>query len=317
MIMSSIHSPTLPPWCMSVRFVHDIIYAVIFTKDIEQVSHATTICKLTPTITHMLHHDYLRVLTVQNSDWSILQQIYVPEWDMTLQKLPINQRYKLVAMTLFQGDHYLIPAYVAYYHQKFGVEHFFLYYNGVLDTVTLPPLDLVTYVEWNHPYYIDDHVQYNRHCAQFGALNDFLHMAKHFVDYVLFNDLDEYIFWNRNDCSLSEFIYAQSKICYAFQMQYVALYDNTAYDDSVKMAKAIESKQFQVFPREYPLSPVGAHGGKCIVSVKDVHMMCVHNVNNPHYMDILGDTFIFPFTDAGYYHIYNFANRKNASGGPR
>ena len=61
-------------------------------------------------------------------------------------------KYKFAATTLFRDDYYLLPQWL-HHCRKIGVEHFFLYYNGILtdDIRNNCKGTDVTLHEWNYP----------------------------------------------------------------------------------------------------------------------------------------------------------------------
>lgn len=224
---------------------------------------------------------WTHIFRLQNDTWKDLTEVFVPHVGL-VKKTYVTPR-RLVAMTLFKEDYRLIPAYMKHY-TDLGVEHFFLYYNKPLGTDPLPKRENVTYIEWPYPYYNE----HGHHWAQITAINDFLYWAKHCADYVLFNDLDEFI---QVPLTLEG-----GKMCYAFNNRFIILENPVP---SIQTADDIRDKKFQAlewantFPRR----------SKCIVSTNDVKTMGVHQTNIPRCTDentqILGE----------FYHVSNFERR--------
>jgi hypothetical protein len=179
-----------------------------------------------------------------------------------------SEKNKLVAMTLFKDDVKLIPAYLKYY-SELGVEHFYFYYNGPdIQTMNFPVYDNVTYIEWKYPYAL---------FAQHGAINDFLFWSKHMSEYVLYNDLDEFIYWKYNDNTLLEFIDSTKYLCYTFRNWFTAL-KNRRYkiEPDITNYDMIKNEQFELYSQFSDIN----HRCKCIVSTKII-AMSVHAVKTP------------------------------------
>ena len=226
-------------------------------------------------------YSWVHIFRLQKDEWVDLDEVNIPYIGI-LKKTYVTPK-RLVAMTLFKEDYKMIPAYVKYY-SELGVEHFYLYYNKRMGADPLPALDNVTYIEWDWPY----KNQYENHWAQITAINDFLYWAKNFADYVLFNDLDEFI---QVPLDL-----AGDKLCYGFNNRFVEL-DNP--EQSVEVYDSIKNKNFKTFEwaSEFP------RRGKCIVSTKQVTTMGVHQPNIPRFNNentkVLGE----------FYHVSNFKGR--------
>jgi hypothetical protein len=227
-------------------------------------------------------YDNVHIFRIQKDEWKDLDEVTVP-YIGTVRRAPSHPRRRLVAMTMFKDDYLLIPAYVKYY-TELGVEHFYLYYNKRMGSDPLPELPEVTYTEWDYPYYTSCGSLW----AQITAINDFLYWSKHFADYVLFNDLDEFI---QVPLDLT-----CDKLCYGFNNRFVEL-DNP--EQSVEVYDSIKNKNFKTFEwaNEFP------RRGKCIVSTKHVTTMGVHQPNIPRFNNentkVLGE----------FYHVSNFKGR--------
>jgi hypothetical protein len=119
---------------------------------------------------------------------------------------------EIAAMTLFKDDYSLLKKYISYY-SNLGISLFFLYYNGsllqtldssinneIIDFIkTLINSEIKIYlIEWNFEYWYkcESFFLKKHHHAQTMAINDSLHILKNYVQYILYNDLDEYF----SDC---------------------------------------------------------------------------------------------------------------------
>ena len=108
--------------------------------------------------------------------------------------------HKISAMTLFKDDYQLLKQYLKYYHQL-GIEVFYLYYNNKIDYLLVEEIaklnehNLIIYlVEWDYVYWWKDRdVTVKYHHAQLMAITDSINILKNYSEYVLYNDLDEYI----------------------------------------------------------------------------------------------------------------------------
>ena len=116
--------------------------------------------------------------------------------------------HEIAAMTLFKHDYLLLKKYISYY-SNLGVSLFFLYYNGSLSqtldssinneiidfikTLINPEIKIYL-VEWSFTYWwkCESFFLKKHHHAQTMAINDSLHILKNYVQYILYNDLDEY-----------------------------------------------------------------------------------------------------------------------------
>ena len=110
--------------------------------------------------------------------------------------LPKNNIY---AMTLFKDDYQLLKKYLEYY-KNLGVDCFLLYYNGEITDDFINEINIINQskyqiilIEWNYEYWYKNIKMPKHHHAQTMAINDSLYILKNFCNYILYNDLDEYI----------------------------------------------------------------------------------------------------------------------------
>jgi len=107
----------------------------------------------------------------------------------------------LALTTLFKHDYYLFPLFYNYYKEQ-GVDHFYMYYNGVITPQIRKVFNKpdVTLVEWNFNYWNPRGVKYPHH-AQMGQMHHALYKyGKDIYDYMIFCDLDEYLHIPKNKC---------------------------------------------------------------------------------------------------------------------
>ena len=107
-------------------------------------------------------------------------------------------------MTLFNDDYDLLKKYLKYY-SNLGVEIFFLYYNKKIDYNLIENINMLNednkkiyLIEWNYEYWWNKNNNKHHH-AQTMAINDSLNILKNFGKYILYNDLDEYIYLDDYD----------------------------------------------------------------------------------------------------------------------
>jgi hypothetical protein len=164
------------------------------------------------TITH--NNSILDRIQVLKTDWIVVQFYHVNinmdkiisiivefnnnQKQYDLQHLMICKQYGLIQSTLFKDDNYLLPKFTSHYN-GLGVEYYYLYYNDKNDK--LEKLNFtasnVTLIEWDYQYYFMNQKGFGH--AQAGQLNHSLYKyAKVLGEYILYNDLDEYIQVNLN-----------------------------------------------------------------------------------------------------------------------
>jgi len=101
----------------------------------------------------------------------------------------IKPVYKIIHSTLFKDDSFLLNKFINY-HEKQGVEHFYMYYNNKIENNKFIEKDNVTYIEWNFPYHVN-----SENFSQPAQVNHALYKyGKPLSEYILLNDLDEYIY---------------------------------------------------------------------------------------------------------------------------
>jgi hypothetical protein len=118
--------------------------------------------------------------------------------------------YNLTITTLFKDDFKLFPIFYNYYKIQ-GVEHFYMYYNGIIteEIKELFNKPDVTLIEWNFKYFLSG-CRYLHH-AQIGQIHDALYKyGKYNSKYMIFCDLDEYL--NVKNNTLKQFIFENQEI---------------------------------------------------------------------------------------------------------
>lgn len=128
-----------------------------------------------------------------------------------------NKKYKLdvpfissekignIALTtLFKDDYNIFPIFYNYY-MKQGVDHFYMYYNGIINDKIKNIFNYknVTLIQWDFRYW-NKNCKY-RHHAQMGQLHNALYkFGKNNFNYMIFCDFDEYLYVEKK--SLKSFI---------------------------------------------------------------------------------------------------------------
>ena len=149
----------------------------------------------------------------------------------------------LCLTTLFKNDYDLFPNYYKYY-KKQGVQHFFMYYNGSLNDLNdeikeIFNYDDVTLIEWDFRYWNNKKIHRYKHHAQLGQIHHALYKyGKDNYKYMIFNDLDEYLFIP--NIKLIDYIKSKSNVSiFGFKNLWAETYDGnhkfqeTLYVDEV------------------------------------------------------------------------------------
>ena len=110
-----------------------------------------------------------------------------------------NNNNFLALTTLFKHDYYIFPLFYKYYKEQ-GVQHFYMYYNGIITPEISKVFNKpdVTLVEWNFHYWNPRGIKYAHH-AQLGQMHHALYKyGKDVYEYMIFCDLDEYLHIPKN-----------------------------------------------------------------------------------------------------------------------
>jgi len=118
------------------------------------------------------------------------------EYSKEIEKIVNKEKSNFLCLTtLFKDDYNLFPNFYNYYKRQ-GVQHFFMYYNGLLNNKIKEIFNYtdVTLIEWNFRYWNPKKYKYHHH-AQLGQMHHALYKyGKDNYEYMIFNDLDEYLF---------------------------------------------------------------------------------------------------------------------------
>lgn len=179
-----------------------------------------------------------------------------------LSKSIVDKKYNLSMFTLFKDDPYLIDCWIDYYKQL-GVEHFYLYYNGLLkdidNIINRFDKNEVTFVEWDYKYWIDDYdkkkainktVSNNINHAQPMAINSCMYKFGEFTNWLALFDLDEYVKCDNLVKLLDQYNLDQT-YCVYFQNSWADAENINKYNltlDELKMNKIVRDKKILQFP---------------------------------------------------------------------
>lgn len=186
-----------------------------------------------------------------------------------------EKKYLLSTTTLFKNDYELFTRYYNYYSRE-GVEFFYMYYNSVLsDNVkNLFAKSNVKLFEWNFDYWnngiMGDHV------AQTGQINHCFYKYGIVTDYMIFNDLDEYM-CAENNTPLNTYI----KLNPAYDYFMFLNHWSKLLDDEFEENKPNKVIKHKIYNKEFERC-------KCIVKTNIVDVILVH----------------FPVNTKKIYHMY-------------
>lgn len=202
-----------------------------------------------------------------------------------LTNLSTVKEYKLTLTTLFKYDYDLFNLFYKYY-KKQGVEHFYLYYNGISndDIKYLLNKSDVTLIDWNFRYWNDNSCKYIHH-AQLGQLHHALYRyGKNMSEYMIYCDFDEYLFIPHR--KLVHLLY-DNKDTYGFCNVWSQTFSDSIPDELPDSFKISNKLNFKV-------------RSKCIHKVNTIETLSIHygssyNICNPN-ID----------TNNIMYHFFNF-----------
>ena len=224
-----------------------------------------------------------------NNNITVTYKNIVKEY--TLTNLHTKNTYTLTLTTLFKDDYYLFDTFYNYYTIQ-GVEHFYMYYNGILtDEIKQYFIKKknVTLIEWNFPYWNKDNCHF-RHHAQLGQIHHAIYKyGKGTSKYMLFCDLDEYLLYPNT--TLKNMIKSNYDT-YIFKNVFSKLYlDNNTYNPN---------KIFITKP--YPI-PVRT---KCIHYLNSIQTISIHK----GYKYFTPNPKIKHSNDSCLYHFFTINNDK-------
>ena len=210
---------------------------------------------------------------------------------MEIENINLDKHYVLTITTLFKDDYKIFPLFYEYYKTQ-GVEHFYMYYNGILtnEIRELFNKEDVTLIEWNFKYWLQG-CRYTHH-AQLGQMHDALYKyGKSNSKYMIFCDLDEYM--NIPNNSLNQFILEHPEI------------DTFGFCNI--WSKTVDNKVPDRFPYKFMIGDRMNYGSRS----KNIYKIDEKNVVGIHSAMCLrdkkwtpGDKFII---NLDMYHFYNWS----------
>tara|TARA_B100000424_G_scaffold227420_1_gene188180 strand:+ start:2219 stop:3841 length:1623 start_codon:yes stop_codon:yes gene_type:complete len=111
-----------------------------------------------------------------------------------LKKITTYTNKKLTLTTLFKDDYYLFNMFYNYYIKQ-GVEHFYLYYNGIANEniKKIMKKKNLTLINWNFRYWNDVKYEFKHHAQPAQIHHAIYKYGKNASKYMIFCDFDEYM----------------------------------------------------------------------------------------------------------------------------
>lgn len=184
------------------------------------------------------------------------------EYSKEIEKIVNKEKSDFLCLTtLFKDDYNLFPNFYEFYKRQ-GVQHFFMYYNGLLNNKIKEIFNYkdVTLIEWNFRYWNPKGYKYGHH-AQLGQMHHALYKyGKDNYEYMIFNDLDEYLFIP--DIKLVEYIKLNTNInIFGFRNIWAKTKNNIKkIEENLYISEALN------FPRR----------SKCIYKVSSIETLNIH-----------------------------------------
>ena len=217
-------------------------------------------------------------LTVQND--RMIQKYRLPHIRST-------KKYNLTLTTLFKNDYICFPIFYDYY-KKQGVEHFYMYYNGITNDEIKNVFNKndVTLIEWNYHYYNNSNYKYIHH-AQPGQIHHAIYRyGKNSSEYMIFCDLDEYM--HIPNFTLSNYVMKNKDI--------------DVFGFCNRWSDTLDSKIPEIFPNKFKSSNklVYMERSKNIFKIEAIQTIDIHRGNKFNYQPKI-------ITDLDLYHFYKWS----------
>ena len=221
-------------------------------------------------------HIYILLYTLYTKTSSIDVEVSYNDINkkFNLETKDLKKTKTLCITTLFKDDYYLLPLFVDYYIKE-GVEHFYLYYNGYLNTVPIPDIiaknNNVTLIEWPFIYRRGEHKDKDN--AQPSQLNHTLYKYGDIYSHILFNDLDEYVYHSGYNTLISLINENKDVDSFGFKNNWC-----TTLDNSIPCKDSIECKFPNKFNKSILLQDYGhrsknIHKVTSIKAVQNIHKL--------------------------------------------
>tara|TARA_B100000886_G_scaffold332894_1_gene286143 strand:- start:3509 stop:5140 length:1632 start_codon:yes stop_codon:yes gene_type:complete len=209
-----------------------------------------------------------------------------------LEHIKTKKKYKLTLTTLFKDDYYLFDFFYNHYSNQ-GVEHFYMYYNGILNENIrniFSNKKNVTLIEWNFKYWNDTSCEF-RHHAQMGQIHHAIYRyGKNVSEYMIFCDLDEYMLSpHRKLIQMLNSNYDTYKFCNIF---------SELLDDRKKITEL--PNKFKV-SKKYKFNS----RSKCIHKLDSIETISIHY----GYKFLISSPKVIESYNNCLYHFYRFGNK--------
>ena len=237
-------------------------------------------------------YDYIYVDSNIDSNINVLVNFNNITRKYSLQNIKTERKHELSLTTLFKDDYNIFPIFYDYYTKQ-GVEHFYMYYNGISTPrikQVLLNLSNVTLIDWNFQYWTKT-CKYEHHAQPAQVHHSLYRYGKDVSEYMIFCDLDEYLYIP--NCSLKEKVLANKEI------------DSFGFCN--KWAKTIDNSFIKTFPRRFLCTP-GAYQYK--VRSKNIHKVDSVNtigIHAAHEYKVKEPKLLVNFT---MFHFYNWSKPK-------
>ena len=205
---------------------------------------------------------------------------------------------KICAHTLFKSDYDLLINYITH-HKSLGIKNYILYYNDKLNKLQNDAKSIleylnnddqinVTFIEWDYKYWtgIDEtwksYTDINIcHCAQITAINDMLYKSKYMFDYVLFSDLDEYLYLEKdiNDL-LNNNVDVDCFIIYMYWSKYISEHNIDELISITDFTDYFNINNFNKYKTDIP--DVREHINRSKIIVKTSNNF-INNIHKPYF----------------------------------
>jgi hypothetical protein len=237
-----------------------------------------------PTLIYIYNYESISETIIVNVEYNSIIKTF------KLKNNIITNKHTLSLATLFKDDYKLFPIFYNYYKNQ-GVSHFFMYYNGKLNSEIIDIFSFsdVTLIEWNYQYWNDNTCKYTHH-AQMGQIHHAIYRyGKNISEYMIFCDLDEYLYINHN-CNIKNYILNNNHI------------DKFGFCN--KWSNTIDNIYPNTFPNTFLTSDSINYGvrSKNIYKIQSINTIGIHDSNSYTLNPKSEINFIM-------FHFYNWTNR--------
>ena len=209
----------------------------------------------------------------------------------------LDLKHKLSITTLCSKDYNIFPIWHEYY-KKQGVDHFYIYYNGIIDDKKkFFDYDDVTLVEWPFKYWRPN--VKGKHNAQPAHMNHSLYLfGKATSEYMIFCDLDEYLQTHLGKEIPNDMISIKQLLLNKPQIDIITFRN--------LWARTIDDKIPESFPDNFLVSQHIQHveRKKNLYKTNKINAVSIHNIHT-----IWNKNMKFVHTYGMFFHFYNWSRR--------